>query len=48
MGPVIGFIRWAMYLPILFMSFPSRMQIFSVGWSGPVIACMMGLQLAIS
>ena len=36
MGPVIRFVRWAMYLPIFFASFPCRMQIFSVGWSRPV------------
>ena len=47
-GPVIRFIRWAMYPPILFMSFPSRMQIFLAGWPWLVISCMMSLQLAIS
>ena len=48
MGPVIRFIRWAMYPPNLFMSFPSRMWIFLVGWPWLVISCMTSLRPAIS
>ena len=48
LGPVIGFIRWVAYQPILFASFSYRTWISLGEWPWLVISSMMSLRLAVS